>query len=44
MAQSEKAPPGPEMPKEYAAFRELLRQVVTPDPKPALTPSSSDKG
>jgi hypothetical protein len=33
-----------ETPKEFAAFRTLLRQVVKPEPKPASAPVPSGKG
>jgi hypothetical protein len=33
-----------EVPKEYTAFRDLLRQVVKVEPKKASAPASSDKG
>jgi hypothetical protein len=32
------------IPKEYAAFKKLLRQVVKVEQKPASAPSSSGKG
>lgn len=32
------------IPKEYAAFKALLRQVVKQEPKPASAPAPSDKG
>jgi hypothetical protein len=34
----------PKIPKEYEAFKALLRQVVKTEPKPASAPASSDKG
>jgi len=33
-----------EIPKEYTAFKDLLRRVVKVEPKPASAPSSSGKG
>jgi hypothetical protein len=33
-----------DVPQEYAAFRNLLRQVVKPEPKRPSAPSSSGKG
>lgn len=38
-----KIKPSPEVPKEYTAFKDLLRQVVKPVPKPVLAHVSSDK-
>ena len=34
----------PEVPKEYAAFKDLLRKVVKVEPKRPSAPSSSGKG
>jgi len=39
----EAAPSSAKPPKEYEAFRTLLRQVVKPQPKP-LAPASGGKG
>lgn len=33
----------PEMPQEYAAFRNLLRQVIKPEPKRVSAPAPSGK-
>lgn len=38
-----KAETSPEIPKEYAAFKALLRQVVKPELKPASAPAPSGK-
>jgi hypothetical protein len=39
-----KAKPSPrEVPKEYTAFKDLLRKVVKVEPKPASASSSSGK-
>ena len=32
------------IPKEYEAFKALLRKVVKREPKPASAPAASDKG
>jgi hypothetical protein len=39
-----KAKPSAEVPKEYAAFKNLLRKVVKVEPKRPSAPSSSGKG